>query len=118
MDDCSVVACDRFARVSRIRVHVHWEKDPASKSYIGRRTLPRKVLFLMVGTASGYATLLLLNWGMVVLLTQLAVISESTGEFAIFLMVYLPILLALSIPVLVVFGVFRHFSSISQRDAR
>lgn len=87
-------------------------------TYAGRKTLRSKLLFLIIGTVSGYAALLLLNWGMVVVLTQLARISAFSGEFFVFSIVYLPILLVLVIPAIVVFGVFRYFSSKSQGDAR
>jgi hypothetical protein len=73
-----------------------------SLAYFGRRRLRQKVAFLIVGLLSGYASLLLLNWGMTFVVLHQLVISDS-----MFLIVYLPLILVLAVPALVVFGSFK-----------
>lgn len=73
-----------------------------SLTYFCRSRLQRKVAFLIVGLLSGYAALLLLDWGMMFVVLHVPAIYNS-----MFLIVYLPLILVLVVPPLVVFGSFK-----------
>jgi len=85
-------------------------------TYVGRRSISRKVLFLLLGITAGYASLIFLNLVIVPLMIKLVSLGDATGTFLL-MATYLPLILALALPVAVVFALFRYFSS-STRGAR
>lgn len=83
-------------------------------TYVGRRSLSRKVLFLVVGISAGYASLILVNLVIVPLMLKLAMLAGTRG-LLLFVATYLPLVLALVLPAAVVFALYKYFSP---RDAR
>jgi hypothetical protein len=83
-----------------------------SLTYFWRGRLQRTGAFLLVSLLAAYASLPLLNWGMMFVVLHVIPIYNS-----IFLIVYLPLILVLVVPALVVFGIFKHFESGSRGNA-
>jgi hypothetical protein len=77
--------------------------------YAGRRTIDQKALFVVVALVGGYATLFALNFAATMLMVQFMT-AESLSSSLTRVMLYLPSVLTIAVPSLVVFLIFRKFS--------
>jgi hypothetical protein len=79
--------------------------------YAGRHRLHRKVVFVVAAMGLGYGAWFLTGYLMVALWVRMIGIVASVGRAGEYVFVYLPMVLAVVVPALVVFWVFRYLSS-------
>lgn len=79
--------------------------------YAGRRRLRRKVVFVVVAMGSAYGAWFLTGYALTMLSIWTIGYASSAGRIGQYAFVYLPMVLAIAVPAVVVFVVFRYLSS-------
>jgi hypothetical protein len=78
--------------------------------YAGRHRLRKKVVFVVVAMGLGYGTWFLMGYAMTALWVRVLGVVSSAGRVGEYVFVYLPVVLLVVVPALVVFWVFRYLS--------
>lgn len=78
--------------------------------WIGRRTLRRKVLYVVASLAGSYAALACMNWFAVAAMFWLTTTVLSISSSLSFVALYLPLALVFVIPGMVVFAIYKYFA--------
>jgi hypothetical protein len=86
--------------------------------YVGRYRLRSKIAFVVVAAGLGYGAWYLMGYGMSALWVRMMGILSPAGRVGEYVFVYLPIVLAVLVPALVEYGVFRYLSSDRPRTGR
>lgn len=84
--------------------------------YAGRHRLRNKVAFIVMAIGLSYGASFLMSYLMAGLWVRIIGIVSSAGRVGEYVFVYLPMVLAVVVPALVVFGVFRYLSSRQPRS--